>query len=687
MKSITLIWSVIALLLIVGMVSAQTVNVTFRVNTATVPDTITPQSAVVQVRGGTAPLTWGNDTGGQLANVGGDYWEVTLAFPQNTDINYKFFANAQGDGTGNGWEADLSGGNRFLHTTTTDTVLPVKFFNKINGAGEDALPYTASDSMDVWFRVNAHRLIQYSTFDPATQVLGIRGGTPSLDWGNTIVLTPETPHQGNQYTYPSDYFWSGHVKIVPTAINPGDTVFYKFVYGDAPAGNNNIEWESIPNRQLPVTVGYPDTSILWSYWNNTPPDIAVGQDTVTVKFVTDLTRAINENGFSPGDTIYAQYGDNGTAVPDSIRLIKEGFIGNIYSGEKEVYNVEAGGELQYNYYASFNGQGFRENYFDFSDTTIGTSRPEKRKLNIPSPAPGTTIVTYDTVASLTDPHRQPQLGNRSVLPKNVTVRWEVDLRPPYYQVLLEGDTIIDIQSTVNVGPAQLDSIFVWGVWINGLATDGWTGWGSDLRNTPDKKMWDDGTNGDDAVAGDSIYTTTWFYSGPDSSDVYGQIFKFGIYGGDNEAGGSGYGLNHLENIVLANPGNPNPETVTIFSQFGSINPNFYWRWNFNLGVVGIEDGPVQVTKTPRLDNNYPNPFNPVTSIRFVLPQAMDVKIEIFNALGQKVTTLVDGKRTAGQHIINWNGIDNRGNPVSSGIYFYRLSTENYEKTMKMVLMK
>ena len=100
MKKSTLIWSVLLMLLIVGMVSAQNVNVTFQVNTATVPDTVTPGSAVVQVRGGTAPLTWGNDTGGQLVNVGGDYWEVTLAFPQNTDINYKFFANATGDGTG-----------------------------------------------------------------------------------------------------------------------------------------------------------------------------------------------------------------------------------------------------------------------------------------------------------------------------------------------------------------------------------------------------------------------------------------------------------------------------------------------------------------------------------------------------------------------------------------------------------
>ncbi|MBN2364902.1 MAG: T9SS C-terminal target domain-containing protein, partial [Calditrichaeota bacterium] len=157
---------------------------------------------------------------------------------------------------------------------------------------------------------------------------------------------------------------------------------------------------------------------------------------------------------------------------------------------------------------------------------------------------------------------------------------------------------------------------------------------------------------------------------------------------DNEAGGAGFGLNHLENIILSDPGNPTPEEITIFSQFGSINPVFYSRWNYDLGVVGIDDsGPVRVIQTPRLEGNYPNPFNPVTSIRFVLPKAMDLKLEIYNALGQKIVTLFDGKRREGQHIINWNGVDRFGRPVSSGIYFYRLSTENYEKTMKMILMK
>ena len=154
-------------------------------------------------------LTWGNDTGGQLVNVGGDYWEVTLALPADSAIAYKFFANASGDGTGDGWEANLNtgNGNRGLTTTTSDTVLPVKFFNKIDGGGEDDLPFTPSDSMDVWFRVNVHRLIQYSTFDPATQVMGIRGGTPT--WTGETLSCWNRKHPTRAVSLPTHLTTSG----------------------------------------------------------------------------------------------------------------------------------------------------------------------------------------------------------------------------------------------------------------------------------------------------------------------------------------------------------------------------------------------------------------------------------------------------------------------------------------------
>ncbi len=83
-----------------------------------------------------------------------------------------------------------------------------------------------------------------------------------------------------------------------------------------------------------------------------------------------------------------------------------------------------------------------------------------------------------------------------------------------------------------------------------------------------------------------------------------------------------------------------------------------------------------------LEQNYPNPFNPSTSIAFALAKAGEVKLQIFNALGQKVATLVNGKMSAGQHNVTWDARN-----VPSGIYFYKLEAGAFNQTRKMVLMR
>lgn len=80
--------------------------------------------------------------------------------------------------------------------------------------------------------------------------------------------------------------------------------------------------------------------------------------------------------------------------------------------------------------------------------------------------------------------------------------------------------------------------------------------------------------------------------------------------------------------------------------------------------------------------NYPNPFNPTTEISFSLPTASHARLEIFNVMGQKVATLVDGRLEAGEHIIQWNGSN-----ASSGVYFYRLQTDDFVGAKKMMLLK
>ena len=83
-----------------------------------------------------------------------------------------------------------------------------------------------------------------------------------------------------------------------------------------------------------------------------------------------------------------------------------------------------------------------------------------------------------------------------------------------------------------------------------------------------------------------------------------------------------------------------------------------------------------------LSQNYPNPFNPLTTINYSLAKSGQVKVELFNALGQNVKTLVNAKKQAGHHTIQVDGRD-----LTSGIYFYKISAGNFTQTRKMILMK
>jgi len=88
-----------------------------------------------------------------------------------------------------------------------------------------------------------------------------------------------------------------------------------------------------------------------------------------------------------------------------------------------------------------------------------------------------------------------------------------------------------------------------------------------------------------------------------------------------------------------------------------------------------------------LNQNHPNPFNPDTSISFSLQNSGTVILEVYNLKGQKISTIVNKFLPSGNHKFEWNGNDNYGNKVSSGIYLYRLNMDNQAETKKMILLK
>jgi hypothetical protein len=105
------------------------------------------------------------------------------------------------------------------------------------------------------------------------------------------------------------------------------------------------------------------------------------------------------------------------------------------------------------------------------------------------------------------------------------------------------------------------------------------------------------------------------------------------------------------------------------------------RYGYGDGVEGL------LPAGYRLYQNYPNPFNPMTGIRFDLPEASVVRLSVYNVLGQEIRRLVDEMLPAGAHLRTWDGRDDRGGVVSSGIYLYRLSTGGFTAKKKMILLK
>jgi len=167
-------------------------------------------------------------------------------------------------------------------------------------------------------------------------------------------------------------------------------------------------------------------------------------------------------------------------------------------------------------------------------------------------------------------------------------------------------------------------------------------------------------------------------------------------------------------VTYENPVSPFPTNTSVYSgsfdwteaTFDLSNFSGTARFRFVFGSDGYVSGEGWYVDDVRVDGdyvsdgetivhsiqfdlheNYPNPFNPTTTIRFNLPESSSVDLDIFNIKGQKVKTLVGTDLAKGAHSVVWDGTDNEGRSVSSGVYYYRLRSGSLQKTRKMLLMK
>jgi hypothetical protein len=124
-----------------------------------------------------------------------------------------------------------------------------------------------------------------------------------------------------------------------------------------------------------------------------------------------------------------------------------------------------------------------------------------------------------------------------------------------------------------------------------------------------------------------------------------------------------------------------------------LSPAGVFSQDFTLSVTSVEvPAAAEAPQSFALLQNYPNPFNPSTRISFMLPARSDVKVTVYNLLGQELVTLINGSLGAGQHQVEWTGRDAAGNVVATGVYFYRMEArsatgESFSSLRKMMLLK
>lgn len=392
-------------------------------------------------------------------------------------------------------------------------------------------------------------------------------------------------------------------------------------------------------------------------------------DAIDITFQVDMQRANDDNSFVIGQPLYVHCGYDSTATQEyDIPLQRVGFTFT-HRGSATI-DASIGDTLFYRYVTYYDEEDQEEHYFDYYDDSPFLSPKFKRKVALTGPQ----VSIDDFESSVVTSHRMPVFPNPNRLSKGVFVTWECDMRPAYY-ALTAGKQFVNKAIEFPIAPiTDPDSIDILGVFINGTPTGMWQHWHTSYLYP--FQMFDDGENGGDVTAGDSIYTIQFYYPGNHPNFLVSHYFKMGINGGDNEGGA---GAVHMVNL------DDSQSEVTVRFAWGEVDPNFYSEWDYDAHqMTSVHHHFSQMLpETFHLHQNYPNPFNPTTNIRFDLLQEKHVSLKIYNLLGQEIETLVYDELSAGQHYIRWTA----ASALPTGVYWCELKAGAGRHLIKLVLLK
>lgn len=659
-------------------------TVTLRLNTATLPDTISTES-VMRVMGAVdadgdgsfdAPFTlpdgnvisWSN-AGDQIStitatNVGGDYWDVSFQVPNDATTQFKFYSHQAQDSGLDGWEADP---NPQVGPGTADTTLALHYFEAnaewhgVTGdRGEwDWRPFEhKEDSVAVFFRVAMFgEEAEGDGYDAANaaQIVGLRGnpdiaGSP-LSWDVSIPLDRESSDAdlpGNRIHSAVAYF--------PVS-SKGQTQAYKFVL----ESDGVVAWEEgNVSGDRTFVIPEQDTTLHWVWYGDTapvlvPPETAEG----LILFTVDLS-PYEEMGLfnrARGDTLWVYGSFNGwqdcpTLNPDMCLMSA---VPGDPQFELGMPLVEVPGrQMSFKYFLDFNDETFQQ---EFGATPpSGWEEGHATGINRTFLFEGSEVQALD-LAYFND------VAPANVIPAgtSIDVHFSVDMTPAIAneaQPFVPGSDSLWLQ----LGDP------IWGFTQGYYEVDGaWPETPSFLSD-PD---------------GDNIYTGTLTVNGPTYSAL---SFRY-EYGGSGtstveepEGGTTAPGRNRLHYIVPNNDGTW-PSEYTLPDHVFSLTAPHLYEENPAFST-GVEQLPGEQPTKIALGANYPNPFNPTTSFEYSLTGTEHVKVRVFDAMGRQVATLVDGVQSASTYRVTFDA-----SHLASGVYLYQLETPTQVMSRKMVLIK
>lgn len=659
----------------VGTAQAQR-TVTLTLNTASLSDT-TAIDSDIQVRGclegcvddfsdlpGGDIIAWGDTTTLRATNIGGDYWNVTFQVQEDTMMSFKYFstqAEASGASIG-GWE---DGDNHVLDAGTGDTTLTAHFFEKGEDKPYDWRPFESKeDSVGVWFRVYMNTEAALNAgYDRESDslVVGVRGDdftmTGPLDWGITFPLTAEDDENESR---PGYQLFSG-VAYYPSSL-VGSTQAYKFLFEDA---GETVGWEADVNEDpgtenREFTIPASDTTLYWKYWNNSAPASGAEQVTSTLIFAVDTTplESIGIYDRGRGDSLEVRGEFNGWGCANPTICQMQRVPGeDVFEGAFPI-TAFAETNFAYKYFINFNDENFMTAFDDTPpngwEEPISTTGANRSFAFEGADEQDIGLQFFNDVYP----------GN--IIPEGVSI----DVT---FQVRMDS-AIADMAAPFDPGSDSVTVSFtgdaIW-AFTQDVQRDGD---GNFQVDTGKIVLADDDQDG--------LYTGTMTIVGPTYAAIQ---YKYAFGGAGTfteETGGSFNDAGRRRTRYIAANADGSWPTEWTFEEEVYL-PSGLLPFEQNPAVgVSVEPIDGELPTKIALEANYPNPFNPSTTIEYSINAAEQVSLKVFDMTGRLVTTLVDGMQPASTYRVTFDA-DN----LASGVYLYRLEAASTTITKKMILIK